>query len=155
MGLFDNLKAQAAQLAKDAGQQALAAAAEAKANADAAKAEKKAAAEARGRKVAAFEADKQKFTLYEHAIDKDGEEQPLTDVTARLEAGEELQSRVTATRLVLLGVFALAAKKKSGGTKFLTIEGPEFMWGAEVDRKSIKDAQKFTLAVNNQVKKNY
>lgn len=155
MGLFDNLKAQAAQLAKDAGQQALAAAAEAKANADAAKAEKKAAAEAHGRKVAAFEADKQKFTLYEHAIDKDGEEQPLTDVTARLEAGEELQSRVTATRLVLLGVFALAAKKKSGGTKFLTIEGPEFMWGAEVDRKSIKDAQKFTLAVNNQVKKNH
>lgn len=155
MGLFDNLKAQAAQLAKDAGQQALAAATEVKANADAAKAEKKAAAEARGRKVAAFEADKQKFTLYEHVIDKDGEEQPLTDVTARLEAGEELQSRVTATRLVLLGVFALAAKKKSGGTKFLTIEGPEFMWGAEVDRKSIKDAQKFMLAVNNQVKKNH
>lgn len=155
MGLFDNLKAQAAQLAKDAGQQALAAATEAKANADAAKAEKKAAAEARGRKVAAFEADKQKFTLYEHVIDKDGEEQPLTDVTARLEAGEELQSRVTATRLVLLGVFALAAKKKSGGTKFLTIEGPGFMWGAEVDRKSIKDAQKFMLAVNNQVKKNH
>ena len=155
MGLFDNLKAQAAQLAKDAGQQALAAATEAKANADAAKAEKKAAAEARGRKVAAFEADKQKFTLYEHVIDKDGEEQPLTDVTARLEAGEELQSRVTATRLVLLGVFALAAKKKSGGTKFLTIEGPGLMWGAEVDRKSIKDAQKFMVAVNNQVKKNH
>ena len=66
-----------------------------------------------------------------------------------------MQSRVTATRVALLGAFALAAKKKSGGTKFLTVEGPEFMWGAEVDRKSIKDAQKFMVAVNNQVKKNH
>ena len=48
---------------------------------------------------------------------------PLTDVVSvEVEDGEAAQARVTATRLVALGIFALAAKKKSGGDKWLMIE---------------------------------
>ena len=47
---------------------------------------------------------------------------PLTDVVSvEVEDGEAAQARVTATRLVALGIFALAAKKKSGGDKWLMI----------------------------------
>ena len=78
---------------------------------------------------------------------KDGGKHPLEGVTAAVESGEELQSRVTATRLLATGVFAFALKKKSGGTSFLTIEGPGFAWVEEVDRKKKADAVKFAAAV--------
>lgn len=74
----------------------------------------------------------------------------LDGVTARLESGSELESRVTATRLVALGVFAFAAKKKSGGESWLTIEGPDFFWTLKVDRDKRAAAQKFAAAVNQQ-----
>ena len=61
------------------------------------------------------------FKLSEDSISKGLETKPLNDVTARLESGSELQARVTMTRLVALGVFAFAAKKKKGGEKYLTI----------------------------------
>lgn len=62
-----------------------------------------------------------------------------------LEDGEELDKRVTLTRIALLGVFAFAAKKKTGGTKYITIEGDGFFWAMEVHRKHVKDAQKFVM----------
>lgn len=62
-----------------------------------------------------------------------------------LEDGEELEKRVTLTRVALLGVFALAAKKKSGGTKYITVDGDGFFWAMEVDRKHVKDAQKLVM----------
>lgn len=62
-----------------------------------------------------------------------------------LEDGEELQSRVTATRLLMLGVFAFAAKKKTGGNKFIVVEGENFLWGLEVGRKKVNDAQKLVM----------
>ena len=62
-----------------------------------------------------------------------------------LEDGQELEKRVTLTRVALLGVFALAAKKKSGGTKYITVEGDGFFWAMEVDRKHVKDAQRFVM----------
>lgn len=80
------------------------------------------------------------------------EEFPLTGVVARVEDGEALQKRVTMTRLVALGVFALAAQKKSGGESFLTIEGPEFFWTIEVDRKKKNDAMKFVGKIAATVK---
>lgn len=58
--------------------------------------------------------------LYPDRLEKKGggsvETLPLSQLEGvRLEDGEELSSRVTMTRLVTLGVFALAAKKKTGG----------------------------------------
>ena len=78
---------------------------------------------------------------------------PLDGITARVESGEELQSRVTATRLLTMGVFAFAAKKKTGGEKFVTVEGSDFLWSVEVDRKKANDATRFAMAVNSHVKK--
>lgn len=76
----------------------------------------------------------------------------LEGVTARVEDGAALEKRVTATRLLAFGVFAFAAKKKKGGESFLTIEGPDFFWAIEVDRKKKGDAMKFAAKVNHQVK---
>ena len=94
------------------------------------------------------------FKLSEDSISKGFETKPLNDVTARLESGSELQARVTMTRLVALGVFAFAAKKKKGGEKYLTIEGPDFVWTAEVkrDKKDIDKAMKFINQVNTNSK---
>lgn len=72
---------------------------------------------------------------------------PLTGVTATVESAEDLHRRVTATRVLMTGVFALALKKKAGGTSFLTIEGPGFAWVSEIDRKSKGKAIEFAAKV--------
>lgn len=82
-----------------------------------------------------------------------GETQPIAGAVARLEDGEALESRVTATRLVMLGVFAFAAKKKSGGTKFLTVESPDFFWTIEVERKRVSEAMSVVTAINDRSRK--
>lgn len=101
-------------------------------------------------------------TYGEFVLRKDGveklkgfgrESQGLDGVTAVVESGEALESRVTLTRLVALGVFAFAAKKKSGGTSFLLIEGPDFAWTQEVKRGDFEKAQKFAAAVRTAAKK--
>ena len=86
--------------------------------------------------------------VYKDRIAKGKEEYGLEGVTARVEAGSDLQPRVTATRLVALGVFAFAAKKKSGGECYLTIEGPDFFWSEEVDRKQRAGATQFAATIN-------
>lgn len=108
----------------------------------------------RGRKVAKFKGDDgTEFTLYQHTIKCGREEHKLDGVDAVVEEGSALQSRFTATRIFLLGVFALAFKKRKGGEKWLGIMGPDFAWVAKADRKHIGDAMKFATAVNNQVRK--
>lgn len=92
------------------------------------------------------------ITLYGDSIGKGRERYPLAGVTASMEQGSELEKRITATRLVMLGVFALAAKKSKGGEWFLTIEGPRFTWVVEVPRKEIGKARKFAGQVSSQVK---
>lgn len=77
---------------------------------------------------------------------------PLGGVVARIEEGRELESRLTLTRLALLWVFALAPKRK-GGERFVTIEGPDFIWCMEVKRKKAGDAVRFVAKVNQQAKK--
>lgn len=96
-------------------------------------------------------------TLYKDRVKKaagfGGEEHELVDVVARVESGTDFESRVTVTRLIAIGVFALAAKKRTGGEVFLTIEGPDFFWTVEVDRKKAADAQKFAAKVNDAARK--
>lgn len=94
------------------------------------------------------------FKLNKDSIRKGTEIKSLNNVIARIETGSELQTRVTMTRLVALGVFAFAAKKKKGGEKYLTIEGPDFVWTAEIkrDRKDINKAMNFVSHVNTNSK---
>lgn len=81
------------------------------------------------------------------------EEHPLTGVAATVESGEAIQSRITATRLLAVGVFAFAIPKKSGGQSYLILDGPDFAWAIEVDRKQRSKAVEFATKVNNQAKK--
>lgn len=102
-----------------------------------------------------FSAKDGALRLYPDRLEKKGggsvETLPLGQLEGvRLEDGEELSSRVTMTRLVTLGVFALAAKKKTGGEKFLTIESPDIFWTIEVPRKNIGAAQRFIGDIEKQ-----
>ena len=72
----------------------------------------------------------------------------LEGVRASVESGSDLEKRVTATRLVALGVFAFGAKKKRGGESWLTIEGPDVFWTVEVDRGGERKAREFAVKVN-------
>lgn len=105
----------------------------------------------RGRTLATFSV----FELYQDRIVKvrgeDSGSHSLTGVSARVETAEELQRRVTATRMLATGLFAFALKKKTGGTSYLTIEGSGFAWVEDVDRKKKDDAVKFAAKVRGAV----
>mgnify|MGYP004701701063 CR=1 FL=1 len=92
------------------------------------------------------------IALYRDRVQRGKETYPLADVTARVESGTDLERRVTATRLVAIGLFAFLAKKKSGGEAYLTVEGPDFFWTVEVDRKKRSDAMAFAAKVNGQAR---
>jgi hypothetical protein len=66
------------------------------------------------------------YTLDEQGLrTSDGRVLDVQGATARIETEGELRKRVTATRLVALGLFALAARKKvDSRTVYLTIDGP-------------------------------
>lgn len=79
---------------------------------------------------------------------------PLASIqSVSLEEGADLESRITATRLVLVGVFALAIKKKKGGEKYLTIESDDAFVVVKVPRKNIDKAHKFSAAVRTAMKR--
>lgn len=66
-----------------------------------------------------------RFTATELLDGLVGTPHPLAGLTARVEDAGTLNRRITATRLVALGVFALAApKKQDDRVLYLTIEGP-------------------------------
>lgn len=97
---------------------------------------------------------KETYQLYRRAIIyKKGmlttEVHPLDGVTVHLESGTELEARVTVTRILLAGPFAWAFKKKKGGERYITVEGPDFAMIMEVPRKQIKDAIKFVAKVKD------
>ena len=98
------------------------------------------------------------FVLREASIEKvKGDDKghfPLSELTgASVETGEELEKRYTATRILALGVFALAFKKKTKGTFFLAIEGESFTWLEEIPYKEKAKAMKFANEVRAAAKK--
>ena len=110
----------------------------------AASAERKRLKSVRGKPVAVFFP----FTLYsegwvEKATGDDRGCFSLEGATVELGSGSELESRFTAARFVMLGVFALAFKKKRGGEQFLAFLGDDFQWLEEVPRKKVGAATKF------------
>lgn len=98
-------------------------------------------------------------TLYTDKITKGGvlspEAHPLTGVACVIESGSQLDKRLTATRLALVGPVALLIKKSKGGESYLTIEGPEFVWLVKVDRgeRAQRKAREFAAKVSAQVKR--
>ena len=72
---------------------------------------------------------------------------PVAGATARVEAAADVERRITATRLLTVGVFALAWKKKSGSV-FLTVTHPKYELMVAVPVKKEADARKFAAKVN-------
>lgn len=78
---------------------------------------------------------------------------PLTDViSVEVEDGEAMQARVTATRLVTLGVLAFAAKKRSGGDKWLMIETRSALLTLHFERKTVDGLMRFVAHTRAAVK---
>ena len=78
---------------------------------------------------------------------------PLTDVVSvEVEDGEAMQARVTATRLVTLGILAFAAKKRSGGDKWLMIETRSALLTLHFERKAVDGLMRFVAHTRAAVK---
>lgn len=93
-------------------------------------------------------------TLYERWVDTPQGGGSILGVKAEAADESTLQKRITATRLVTLGVFALAAKKKSGGGNvYVVIDGPSVSGVATLpgDKQSNNGPKAFGFAakVNN------
>ena len=63
-----------------------------------------------------------------------------------------MQARVTATRLVTLGIFALAAKKKIGGDKWLMVETRQALLTLHFERKAVDGLMRFVAHTRAAVK---
>ena len=72
---------------------------------------------------------------------------PITGAVARVETASDIRSRVTATRLLAIGVFAFAAKKKTGHV-YLTVEHPDYTFMVEVPVKKETKAREFATKIN-------
>jgi hypothetical protein len=77
---------------------------------------------------------------------------PVAGAIARVEAAADIEKRITATRLLAVGVFAFAWKKKSGSI-YLTVEGDGFEFVVEVPVKKEADARQFASKINNAARK--
>ncbi|PZE34027.1 hypothetical protein DEJ21_14350 [Curtobacterium sp. MCSS17_006] len=71
----------------------------------------------------------------------------VTGARAEVAVGADAQRRITATRIVLIGVFALAFRKQKG-TGFLTIENASYYLGVPFPIKDERDARAFAAKVN-------
>ncbi len=95
---------------------------------------------------------KKKFagvTMSDGEISYKKERGPVAGAQARVESVGEIQSRVTATRLLATGVFAFAWKKKKDSRElYLTVEGNGFAFVVEVDPKKGGDARRFAAEIN-------
>lgn len=85
--------------------------------------------------------------LMDTTISSKGETHSLKSVHAHIEDGSAVGSRVTATRVLLLGVFALAAKKQTGGEKYLIVEGDDFAYAVMVKQEHIGRAIRFKTRI--------
>ncbi|GAA1333045.1 hypothetical protein GCM10009592_26380 [Brachybacterium rhamnosum] len=107
---------------------------------------------------ARFKGTDGELQLYPDAVDHvhgmTKESAPLGTITSvTVEDGADLEARITATRLVLVGVFALAWRKRTGGEKFLVVESTDTTLLVTVDRKDVAKAQKFAAAVRSSAKR--
>ena len=90
-------------------------------------------------------------TLKHGRIEYQGQGGPVAGATARVESAADVRRRVTATRVLAVGVFALAAKKQTGHV-FLTVEGAGFEFVVEVPVKKEAEARAFAARINSAAK---
>lgn len=98
-----------------------------------------------------YRIEKDKIIYHDNESD-DTQVRPIVSASAKIESGEDLKQRVTATRLFFFGVFAFALKKSSGGEKFLTLEGEDFFWAIEIPNENTNEAMRFVAKVNSLAK---
>lgn len=84
-------------------------------------------------------------------IEYKGQGGSVAGAVARVESAADVRRRVTATRVLAVGVFALAAKKQVGHV-FLTVEGDGFEFVVEVPVKLEAQARAFAARVNSAAK---
>lgn len=74
---------------------------------------------------------------------------PLAGARAEVATSGDIDRRITATRLVLAGPFALAMRKKKDHRQlFLTVEGEGFGFLVEIDPDKEKKARAFATKLN-------
>ena len=103
-----------------------------------------------GRTMAEIRTDEHRLEVKDNALIFDREVKTPVGVNATLEEGEALEKRITATRMLAVGLYALAMPKKTGGTKYLVVEGPDFFWSMEVGHDQIQEAMGAVSVINNQ-----
>jgi hypothetical protein len=75
---------------------------------------------------------------------------PIAGATAHVETSGDIERRITATRLLLTGPFALALrKKKDHRALYLTIDGQGFQILVELRPKQERAARTWAVAFNN------
>jgi hypothetical protein len=112
--------------------------------AEARQAEIKAAGGGRGKNLGSFEG----ITLRSTSVHYKGDGGSVKGATARVEAAADVEKRITATRLLAVGIFALAWKKRNGSV-FLTVDHPDYQLLVAVPVKHEADARKFASKINN------
>ena len=78
-----------------------------------------------------------------------GEGGSVKGAHATVETSGDIEKRITATRLVTTGVFALALRKKKDNRElFLTVEGEDFAFVVEIDANKQKEARQLAAKIN-------
>lgn len=88
-------------------------------------------------------------TLSSSSVSYQGHSGSVAGAHASVEAAADVRRRVTATRVLAVGVFALAAKKQTGSV-YLTVQlddGHEFL--VEVPVKKETEARRFAAKINS------
>ena len=74
---------------------------------------------------------------------------PIKGAKAYVETEGEIRDRFTATRILAIGIFALAFKKKTSDKDvFVVIEHPDYVITSHVPSKKEQDARAFARAFN-------
>jgi len=77
---------------------------------------------------------------------------PVFGATAHVETAADARRRITATRVLAIGIFALAAKKQAGHV-YLTVEHPDYAFAVEIPVKKEAEARAFAAKINNAAKR--
>lgn len=99
-------------------------------------------ADTKGKQIGTY----QGLTLHELWIDTPHGRGSVVGVSASVDS--QPSSRITATRLLAIGIFALAAKKKTGAV-YLSVEGPEFESVVKCEQTDEMKAREFAVKINN------
>lgn len=91
--------------------------------------------------------------FYDDLIACEDEQHEFDGVHASVEYCSTLESRVTLTKMLAVGLLAFTFKKKSGEEKYLTVEDPSFACVALANRKHISNAMRFATAINDAARK--